>query len=152
VANAALLALSYLPPDCWLSLARERYDTSYCMTDTAGALAVICQQPGSDRDECLGHFHDKFAEHKLVIDKWFSLQNPGQFHAADGSGYQWVADAVLSVDEKNPQVAARLVTQLTRWKRYTPSSAEVMRSQLQRISDAQSLSPDVYELVSKSLA
>jgi aminopeptidase N len=34
--------------------------------------------------------------------------NPAQFHAADGSGYQFVAEQVVALDRINPQVASRL--------------------------------------------
>jgi len=81
----------------------------------------------------------------------FAVRNPAQFHARDGAGYRWIADAVLAVDERNPQVAARLVTPLTRWRQFASSSAQQMHEQLQRIADTSSLSRDVFELVSKGL-
>ena len=39
----------------------------------------------------------------------FAAGNPTQFNAADGSGYDFVAEIVLALDRKNPQVAARLL-------------------------------------------
>lgn len=80
----------------------------------------------------------------------FALRNPFVFHAKDGSGYQFVADQVLQLDRINPQVAARIVRALMNWKRLEPVRSTLMRAELQRISDAQ-LSPDVREIVSKSL-
>jgi aminopeptidase N len=82
----------------------------------------------------------------------FCNQNLVQFHAEDGRGYAWLADWILRLDRQNPQIAARLLTPLTRWKRYDPVRRAMMREQLQRMMDTTELSADVYEVVSKSLA
>ncbi|CAI7860767.1 unnamed protein product, partial [Closterium sp. NIES-53] len=39
-------------------------------------------------------------------------------HAVDGSGYHFLADVVLQLDKINAQVAARMVSAFTRWRRY----------------------------------
>lgn len=82
----------------------------------------------------------------------FAMNNPVAFHAADGDGYVFVADRVMELDKLNPQVAARLVTPLTRWARLVDAQQTLMLEQLGRIKASGSLSPDVYELVSKALA
>jgi aminopeptidase N len=81
----------------------------------------------------------------------FCQGNPVRFHAADGSGYQFLADRVLELDGMNPQVAARLVSALSRWKRFNPVRQQQMTQQLERILSCATLSKDVYEIVSKSL-
>ena len=81
----------------------------------------------------------------------FCNQNPVCFHAADGSGYAFLADWVLDLDAANPQIASRLLTPLTRWRRHEPGRAAAMRRALERIRDGRELSPDVFEVVSKSL-
>ena len=81
----------------------------------------------------------------------FCAANPYRFHAADGSGYQFLADRVLQLDAINPQIAARLATQLGRWRRYDPVRGALMRAQLSRILAADALSPGVFEIASKSL-
>jgi len=82
----------------------------------------------------------------------FCSANPARFHAVDGAGYRFLTDQVLALDGLNPQVAARLATPLGRWRRYDDTRQALMRVELQRILDAESLSPDVYEIASKSLA
>ena len=52
----------------------------------------------------------------------------------------------------NPQVAARLVSAFTIWKRYDENRQALMKKELERILAAPKLSKDVYEVVSKSLA
>lgn len=55
------------------------------------------------------------------------------------------------MNEINPQIAARLLTPLSKWRSYG-QRGDVMREQLQRLADRSDLSVDVYEVVSKSLA
>ncbi|WP_299732877.1 aminopeptidase N [uncultured Endozoicomonas sp.] len=77
--------------------------------------------------------------------------NMKQFHAADGSGYAFLADQLLDLDKKNPQIASRLLTPLTRWRKFEPAAQERMKVQLERIKNSEGLSSDVYEVVNKSI-
>ncbi|TLM78421.1 aminopeptidase N [Microbulbifer harenosus] len=81
----------------------------------------------------------------------FAMRNFTQFHREDGSGYNFLADQVIALDKLNPQIAARLVTPLTRWRKYRAEESGQIRAALQRISDSGKLSSDLYEVVSKSL-
>ncbi|GGB95490.1 aminopeptidase N [Marinobacterium zhoushanense] len=81
----------------------------------------------------------------------FCGQNAVSFHAADGSGYAYLADWIIQLNKQNPQIASRLLTPLTRWKRYPEEVQLLMKAQLARILDSGELSRDVYEVVSKSL-
>jgi aminopeptidase N len=78
--------------------------------------------------------------------------NHWAFHSADGRGYAFLADMIIAADKLNPQVAARLVPPLGRWRRFEPKRAALMRSALERIAATPGLSKDVYEQVTKSLA
>ncbi len=80
----------------------------------------------------------------------FAGANLKAFHNKDGSGYQFVMDQILALDKFNPQIAARLVKIFSRWKHYDAERQQLMQAELQRASREQ-LSPDVYEIVSKSL-
>ncbi|TBR37852.1 aminopeptidase N [Marinomonas agarivorans] len=77
-------------------------------------------------------------------------QNIDVFHNLDGSGYEFLADLIIELDKKNPQIASRLCTPLTRWRKMKPELSALMEQQLQRIM-AEPLSKDVYEVVAKSL-
>ncbi len=81
----------------------------------------------------------------------FAFGNPLHFHAADGSGYAFLADRVIALDALNPQVAARLVQALTRWRRFEPGRRAQMRAALERIAAHHPLSRDLAEVVHKSL-
>jgi aminopeptidase N len=82
----------------------------------------------------------------------FCNANPSQFHAADGSAYEFWAEHVIALDALNPQVAARLARSMDRWRRYAPALQDQMRSALERVARAAPLSNDVMEVVSKALA
>ncbi len=102
---------------------------------------------------------------KLLKHPAFSINNPNNvynligmfagnalhFHAKDGSGYKFIADRVIEIDPKNPQVGARMVEALTRWQRFDKNRQQLMRAQLQRVQANPQISNDVYELVAKSL-
>jgi len=81
----------------------------------------------------------------------FCQANPVHFHAADYSGYTFLADQALALNAFNPQIAARLMAAFTRWRHYDPLRQQGMRQQLERILAAPALSPDVYEIAAKSL-
>ena len=81
----------------------------------------------------------------------FCSANPSGFHRADGAGYRFLADSVLALNSLNPQVAARMLRLMSRWRRYDAPRRELMRSQLERILAAEGVSTDVYEIASKSL-
>lgn len=82
----------------------------------------------------------------------FASANPLRFHAADGSGYRFLADQVLALNATNPQVSARLLQPLGRWRRFDDGRQSAMRGELQRVLEADGLSKDVFEIASKSLA
>jgi aminopeptidase N len=81
----------------------------------------------------------------------FASFNPVNFHAVDGSGYVFLSDQVLEIDAFNPQLAARLVPPLGRWKRFSARRQGQMKGQLERIAASPSISGNVYEMVKKSL-
>lgn len=82
----------------------------------------------------------------------FSMANPERFHDEKGLGYEFLADRVIELNQRNPQVAARLLEGLTQWKRIDEKHSLFMKKALLRIQQADSLSEDVYEIVTKSLA
>jgi aminopeptidase N len=77
--------------------------------------------------------------------------NHVRFHAADGSGYAFLADQVIALDALNPQVAARMARGFDRWKRFDPSRMDLSRKELERIANHKGLSRDVAEIVTKAL-
>jgi aminopeptidase N len=77
--------------------------------------------------------------------------NHVRFHAADGSGYAFLADQVIALDALNPQVAARMARAFDRWKRFDAPRQALSRKELERISKHPGLSRDVAEIAGKAL-
>ncbi|HEY8102269.1 MAG TPA: aminopeptidase N [Burkholderiaceae bacterium] len=117
--------------------------------------------------QAMAHTTDVAAVRKLMKHPAFTLKNPNrarslifsfcngnpaQFHAADGSGYAFWAEQVIALNAINPQVAARLARSLDRWRKYAPALQEKMRHALQQVAKSPSLSNDVSEVITKSLA
>ena len=82
----------------------------------------------------------------------FCNSNPINFHADAGSGYKFLADQIILLNTQNPQIASRLLTPLTKWKKYNSERQALMKLELERIMAEPNLSKDVFEVVSKSLA
>ena len=82
----------------------------------------------------------------------FAMMNLVGFHRRDGAGYRLLADKVLELDRINPQVAARLLAALGRWRRFDEGRQALMRAELERVVAAPGLSRDAFEIASKSLA
>ncbi|MFO0689742.1 MAG: aminopeptidase N [Myxococcota bacterium] len=82
----------------------------------------------------------------------FSSANGVRFHDRSGGGYAFLADVVLELDGKNPQVASRLVSAFNDWRRYDEARQMRLQAELQRIAGHAGLSKDVYEIVSRALS
>ncbi|MDG2916642.1 aminopeptidase N [Bisgaard Taxon 10/6] len=81
----------------------------------------------------------------------FANQNLKAFHAANGSGYRFLTDILIKLNETNPQVAARLVEPLIRFNRYDSQRQTLMKRALERLSEVEDLSKDLYEKIDKAL-
>jgi aminopeptidase N len=82
----------------------------------------------------------------------FALRNFARFHAADGTGYSFAADEVLALDPTNPQLASAIAGAFNLWKRFPEPRRGLMQAALQQIASAPGLSPDVTEVVTRTLA
>ncbi|MEB3199581.1 MAG: aminopeptidase N [Synechococcaceae cyanobacterium] len=77
--------------------------------------------------------------------------NPPVFHAADGSGYRFLATQIAELDQRNPITASRLVKVFSRWRRYGPLRSARMREALCLLREAP-LSTNSREVVEQCLA
>ncbi|MGA7462517.1 MAG: aminopeptidase N [Candidatus Korobacteraceae bacterium] len=102
----------------------------------------------------------RLTEHKL-----FELKNPNRarsiydafgarnvraFHAADGSGYEFLGDGIKKIDPINPMVAARLAKLFEPWRRFDSDRQSKARDVLQRLSSA-GLSKNVQDILERTL-
>ncbi|MDO8207367.1 MAG: aminopeptidase N [Gallionella sp.] len=103
---------------------------------------------------------------RLACHPAFDLRNPNKvyallrafgsnhvrFHAADGSGYRFLAEQTCRLDAINPQVAARLARCFDRWRRFDTGRQTHARAALALMHSHAGLSRDVFEIVERSLS
>ncbi|MEO1015307.1 MAG: aminopeptidase N [Pseudomonadota bacterium] len=82
----------------------------------------------------------------------FANLNLAGFHAADGSGYAFLADQLLSIDQRNPQLAARLAGAFETWRRLESGRRELARAALARVASAEKTSTNLNEMADRLLA
>src|SRR5690606_4787529 len=117
--------------------------------------------------QAMSRLPDTLARVKALLDHpGFSIRNPNKvyaliggfrgnqahFHAADGSGYRFLAEQVIALDRLNPQVAARMARGFDRWRKFDTQRQAHARAALESIRDAAGLSKDVCEIVLRALA
>ncbi|MBB3608832.1 aminopeptidase N [Rhizobium sp. BK602] len=81
----------------------------------------------------------------------FAFANPTGFGRADGAGYRFLANEILDIDQRNPQLAARILTSMRSWRLLEPVRADHARSALVQIERAGGLSTDVRDIVERIL-
>ena len=81
----------------------------------------------------------------------FCQGNHRNFHASDGSGYEFAAEQVIALDSANPQIAARLARCFDRWRRFDEIHQRRAKTALEHILSTKKLSKDTHEVVSRAL-
>lgn len=78
--------------------------------------------------------------------------NHAGFHAADGSGYDFLAEWLMRLDPVNPQTTARMCSAFETVSRYDAGRQAHARSALERIAALPGLSRNSSEMVTRILA
>uniref|UniRef100_A0A0E0AZ12 Peptidase M1 leukotriene A4 hydrolase/aminopeptidase C-terminal domain-containing protein n=1 Tax=Oryza glumipatula TaxID=40148 RepID=A0A0E0AZ12_9ORYZ len=155
---AALAALSQNPGqvrDDTLLDFYNKWQHDYLVVSKWFALQATSDIPGNvaNVQKLLGHpAFDMRNPNKVYSLIGGFCGSPVNFHAKDGSGYKFLGEVVLQLDKINPQVASRMVSAFSRWRRYDESRQALAKAQLEMIVSANGLSENVYEIASKSLA
>ena len=135
--------------DRWLndlSMLNRWFQMEACANRSAGeALARV--------RELLTHpkFDGKNPNRARAVVHAFGDQNWRGFHAADGAGYAFVAEQILRYDAQNPSLAARFCDPFLRWHKCAEPQRGLQKVQLERLVAHAVLSPNVSELIEKTL-
>ena len=78
-------------------------------------------------------------------------RNHAGFHTATGSGYEFVANQIIDLDPRNPQMAAMTSAAFESHSVYDDKRKECMRAQLRRMIAAPRVSRDLGEMVERML-
>jgi aminopeptidase N len=82
----------------------------------------------------------------------FAQANATQFNRPDGAGYEFVADTILTLDSKNPQISARLATAFRTWRTLESTRRAKAEIALQRLKGVPNISRDLADIVERALA
>jgi aminopeptidase N len=102
---------------------------------------------------------------ELMSHRGFSLANPNrvraliggftgnqtQFNRPDGAGFALLEEVVVFLDPTNPQISARLLTAMRSWRSLEGGRRGHAEAMLKRIAAQPSLSPDLRDIVTRSL-
>jgi aminopeptidase N len=134
----------------------QRYSDDPLVIDKWFALQAVTPEPATlDRVRALTR-HAAFSAAnpnriRALIGS-FAQANPTQFNRSDGAGYNFVADFVLELDPKNPQVAARLMSAFRSWRTLEARRRAHAEGTLRRVAAETTLSRDVHDIVVRTLA
>ena len=78
-------------------------------------------------------------------------RNYKYFHKKDGSGYQFIADKIITIDKINPQMASGLSGAFKVYDKMNDINKNLMKKELQRILDTDGLSKNSFEICGKIL-
>lgn len=78
----------------------------------------------------------------------FSANTAG-FHQKNGENYELFSDWILKVDPINPQVAARMCSAFETWKRYDVNRQKLIKMQIDKILEANTISKDTKEMLTR---
>lgn len=81
----------------------------------------------------------------------FVNNNAHMFHCLDGSGYKFLVEMLTILNERNPQVASRLIEPLMTFKRYDEQRQGLMKAALLKLKSLENLSGDLYEKITRAL-
>jgi aminopeptidase N len=157
MAALAVLAQHAVPErERALSAFEERYRSDPLVLDKWFSVQARIPEPGTlDRVRKL-MAHPAFSmtnpNRLRALIGVFAAGNPSQFNRTDGKGYSFVADTVLGLDSKNPQVAARLLSSFKSWRALEPVRRAAAERELKRVAETGGLSPDVADIAGRSLA
>jgi aminopeptidase N len=82
----------------------------------------------------------------------FANANARGFHAPDGAGYRLVAEIIAAMDQRNPQVAARLATAFRTWRSLEPGRRAQAEAALRGLAEGTSHSRDLGDILERTLS
>lgn len=81
----------------------------------------------------------------------FISGNPAAFHNKDGSGYKFLADVIIEMNDINPSTATGLARRFTQFNRYDESRQKLMIAEMERLMAAPKMNTGLKEVIGKAL-
>jgi aminopeptidase N len=151
-----LASLDVPQRDDALAAFHAKYGNDHLLVDKWFTLHAM--RPGTDAAshvrKLMGHDDFSIARPNRVraLIGAFAGMNQAGFNAANGEGYDLVAQVIMRLDERNPQVAARMAGGFRSYQIMEPGRRARAQTALARIRDKDGLSKDTLEMVTRLLA
>jgi aminopeptidase N len=105
--NAALRYLTAADDEAAAGLAEAHYRSATNMTDMIAGLSALTRMQSPFKGNAFGHFHDRFKNDPLVLDKWMSLQASSPLPETAEAVRSLMGDPAFDI--KNPNRVRALV-------------------------------------------
>jgi aminopeptidase N len=132
----------------------ERHHTDPLLIDKWFAVQSLMPGKAAKRVEALTTHKDftwKTPNRVYALVRNFIGGNLAGFHAEDGEGYRLAAEAIITLNGINPQVASRLATGFRSWRMFNAPRRAAAQREMQRILAEPALSRDVLEIITRTL-
>ena len=126
-----------LAMDKWLSL-----QATSALPETLERVRGLLAHPSFDREN---------PNRVRALVHAFCFGNPARFHAADGSGYRFWSEWMRELDPRNPEVAARLASAVSHFRRYDDARRDRMAAAMREVLALPSLSKNTGEVLTRAL-
>jgi aminopeptidase N len=152
-ALGSVLNIADASVDAMLQIFYQRHNDDPLLIDKWFVLKATRASSAADVVALIKHpsFTFKNPNRVYALIGGFTGNNLSGFHAADGSGYGLLADAILTLNTINPQVAARMANGFRSWGRYDIFRRRRAEAEMQRLLRHPQLSNDVFEIISRTL-
>lgn len=132
----------------------ERWKTDSLVMNKWFTVAALSQQENAFenvKEKTKDPTFDKNNPNKVfALLYYFSQFNWSQFHSLKGDTYLWLADQIIDIDSRNPQVSSRLASSFNNWRKLSKDYQAKIEPALNKILQA-SPSDNLFEIVDRSL-
>lgn len=81
----------------------------------------------------------------------FAMANPECFHAIDGSGYEFLTDILIKLNDSNPHVAARIMTPMISLNHFDEVRKNLIKGCFDKLTSLPNLQTSIFEKIDKAL-
>jgi aminopeptidase N len=152
-ALTSVLSVDDVAVETMLTQFYDQHKTDPLLIDKWLALCAAHASSAADVERLISHpaFTFKTPNRVYALLGGFTGGNLKGLHAADGSGYRLLGHSIITLNGINPQVAARMANGFRSWSRYDHARRTHASAEMHKILHHNSLSNDVFEIISRTL-
>ena len=155
---AALGVISRIDSSAREATLQNFYDTYKDNNNVVDSwLTLSASIPGGDAIERVKKLMQHEAFDNTNPNKVYALMggfmggSPTKFHAKDGSGYKFLADVIIEMNDINPKVGSNLSKRFAQFKRFDATRQDLMLTEMRRVMAVQGLDAATKEIIGNAL-